>query len=199
MLRHANAARLAVLGFFAVNRLQKAIAVSLAVFACAWLVAGYVSFPPKSSADVAGWAQAGGSLAAIALAVYLQYRASTESSRQALLLSKAFSGQLILGFRAMVECCESQTFIEFKTQRHVLHDALRIGEKLPLSGLAPYELAKVFTLRRVTISALSETEGHTEGGGWAYQVIYWKGVHAEATKIFEARSQSNPVDPAKKG
>lgn len=163
--------------------MYKLAAIFFAIVIGGWMLGGYRTFQPTDSAAMAGWVQAVGSIAAIALAITLQYRATTDNRRQAQLLAKVFSAQLVLSFDCILKSSESQAFGVFKTQRHVLHDTLRLGENLPLTGLDSDYLHKVFILRTLTIEALSHSDGHTEGGNWAHQADLWREVLRQANEV----------------
>lgn len=67
-------------------------------------IAFYV-YPANDSASMAGWVQAIGTLAALALAIALQYEASHAGRNQADIFANAFCGQLLVTLGGLKQTC----------------------------------------------------------------------------------------------
>lgn len=164
--------------------IKKVTGILFSIFVLGCLFAAYRNYPPTDSAAMAGWVQAIGSLAAIGLAIALQYSANSLGARQADRFARGFCGTLILAFTALAECCRKKDFHGFVVQRRVIEDALELGRQLQFVTMAPNLLGVVFTFRAMTIEALYETANHTESDDWTEMTELCEGTVAISNKLF---------------
>jgi hypothetical protein len=148
--------------------------------------------PPQNSSDVAGWAQAFGSMAAIGLAVWLQYEAKTEKERQAHNLAVAFAGQVLLGFDALHLACKNKHTQDYNSARTTLENALKL--ELHEAELNVNMLALVMTLRGMIASVIGNPPNVLGMLDFMHQALVAGNLSDDARKIM-AKAGLNP--PAK--
>ncbi len=154
-------------------------------------------------AEWASWVQAFGSIAAIGLAVWLQYRATTANERQANQLAVSFAVQTLLSLKTMHDVCVVEAFGDHDGAKEEIRDAHEIGKGLLIIPGIEKRLPLIFTLRSILLRALNEVAPAigTEAWstyclrfqsylGWAREVIEKDGIKV-SSDIFETPIQGD--------
>lgn len=130
-------------------------------------------FPPHDSAGTAAWMQAFGSIAAIGLAVWLQYKASGDRQRQAAQVAEVFARQLLTSFDSLQLASRNKNdhdSAEIRSKWQLLEDTLSI--QVPLGELTPDYVEMVLTLRGIAIKAQTDdVKGLKIHGDWRHDDV----------------------------
>jgi hypothetical protein len=122
-----------------------------------------------------GWAQAFGSLLALAIAIWIPAKARRDVRKDAKAAALAYCGQVLIAAQGLHAACEKQNWSSFCAIRKVLQDAGKVGLAIPVGSLNVDALIPFLSLRTALVEIDERLESHGSQGNWAH----WEKQFAE--------------------
>lgn len=132
-----------------------------------------------------GWAQAVGSLLALAIAIALPAKARRDARIDAKAAVYAYMASVVYALEKARDACAIQNWADFDAARLLVHDAAQAGALLHAIPAREAIITIAQGARMSIIELVHKSAGHTKGGNWGHWHAEFEHAAAAALKLLD--------------